>query len=289
MAIKFRDFKISKYVSLTWVLLALLVCGAGLHYIQMRWLCQWELLGRFADAMLIAGFLGLVFELFATKKLIEKVSLDVAGRVAGWGLPEKMQTLIREVVNTHIAREHFTKSYSFSDPDEYGSVVIEATIHYTAQNYSGAPQPFQPSIQEEVFYLPEFTHVEYGYPNERPKVLSLSEISSYTSVDDITKVKSLFAPAIQLAGDKHNTRSACNVRIQYRVKMRDQYSDVTAFGGATDGATLEVARLPNTLNFVSGGDKFAVHSEGSSTWYFDRPFINGQHIRAWWFRNDSKS
>ena len=52
LAIKFRDFKISEYVSLTWVLLALLVCGAGLHYIQMRWHCQWELLGRFADAML---------------------------------------------------------------------------------------------------------------------------------------------------------------------------------------------------------------------------------------------
>jgi hypothetical protein len=192
--------------------------------------------------------------------------------------------LVRDIVGTHIVRENYVKSYRFSESDEPGYVSIDVTLKFIAKNYSSQPELYSPSIQEEAFYSPEFEYIEYGMAGEPSRVFREEQIRGMTVVDPATHVKTFVAPAINLAPITTDNRAQCKVMLKYRLKMRDAYSDVTSFGGATLGATLELDDIPETLTFVSGGDDKMRHTPGSRTWYFARPFIVGQHVRAWWFR-----
>ncbi len=282
MTTRFRDFKVSEYWNLAWPFVVVLVLGAAVHFVE-QWICHHHLLAVFGDALLVAGTIGLTLELFAVRFLIQRVAADVSGKLAGRGLPEEMRILIHELVETHIVRTNYVKSYRFSEPDNDGHVSIDLTVHYTAENYSPRPERFSPSIQEETFYSPQFKHIEYGLTG-KSNVLTPQQIEQLTTIDPDTKVKSLFAPEIVLPPHSEINPARCKVLIRYSLKMRDQYSDVTNFGWPTVGATIELEEIPEVLQFLSAGDASIRHVEGSTTWYFDRPFLVGQHIRTWWFR-----
>jgi hypothetical protein len=79
-------------------------------------------------------------------------------------------------------------------------------------------------------------------------------------------------------------KSACQVTWRYRLTAPEQYCDLIEFDEATLGATLQVQNIPQELEFVSGGDSSLHHEMNSQSWYFDKSFIPGQHLRAWWFR-----
>jgi hypothetical protein len=282
MATKFRDFKVSEYWNLAWPFTVVAAVGIAFHLLA-RW-CSRHILGVFGDALIVTGVLGLTLELFAVRFLIERVALDVAEKLAGRGLPSALQTLIHDLVGTRIVRENYVKSYRFSDPDSDGNVSVDVTIRFIARNYSGSTVQYPPSIQEETFYSPEFKYMEYGTATSPATVLREEQILKLTTVDPYTHVKSMFAPPIDLPSVHADSNARCDVLLKYGLKMREEYSDVTSFGGATLGATLEIDYIPDALEFVSGGDDKVRHAPDSRTWYFDRPFINGQHIRAWWFR-----
>jgi hypothetical protein len=139
-------------------------------------------------------------------------------------------------------------------------------------------------IQEEIFYFPEFKSMEYETAAGGPQVLTKEGITQRTKVDPTTQVKTLTGPTLILAPIRADSKARCNVVLRYSLKMREDYSDVTNFGGATLGATIELDDMPEDFVFTSGGDDKMRHALGSSIWHFDRPFINGQHVRVWWFR-----
>jgi len=187
-------------------------------------------------------------------------------------------------VATGTVRENYVKSYRFTQLTADGYVQIGITIRFNVKNYSDKTIEYRPSIQEEIFYSPEFDYMEYG-PIGTPKVLTQAQIQELAYDDPQTHVKNLLAPAIDLPPmKKDQPNPQFQVVIKYRVRMREQYSDVTNFGGATLGAKIELDEIPDTLTFVSGGDETLQHVPDSKTWYFDRPFINGQNVRVWWFR-----
>jgi hypothetical protein len=47
---------------------------------------------------------------------------------------------------------------------------------------------------------------------------------------------------------------------------------------------LQLQDLPEELEFIAGRDASLHHEVGSQSWYFDKSFISGQHLSAWWFR-----
>lgn len=284
MATRFRDFKVSEYWNLAWPFAVLVILGIAAQ-IVWHWFPR-HIIEAIGEALIIAGLLGLTFELFATRWLIERVALDVAGRLAGAALPSELQMLVRDVVGTHIVREDYIKSYRFSEPDDHGYVFIDVTMKFIAKNYSSRTEPYSPSIQEETFYSPEFKYIEYGITGEDSRVLTEDQILTMTKVDTATQVKTFIAPAVDLVPISTDNKAQCSVMLKYRMKMREEYSDVTNFGGATLGATIELDEIPETLTFVSGGDDKVRHTPESRIWHFQRPFITGQHIRAWWFRKN---
>jgi hypothetical protein len=100
----------------------------------------------------------------------------------------------------------------------------------------------------------------------------------------ITRVRSHALPAITLKPVRAGEKATCQVTWRYGLTMPEQYSDVTDLSEATMGATIQVESLPDELEFVSGGDSSLHHQAGSQSWYFDKAFIAGQHVRAWWYR-----
>jgi len=282
MATRFRDFKLSEYLNIIWPFAVVAAIGTAIRIVE-HWFPR-HILEVLGDDLIIAGVLGITLEIFAMRFLIERVATDVTVKLAGGSLPKKLQALIREVVNTtHFVREDYVKSYRFSESDGKGYVSVDVTIHFKVKNYSDSTMSYSPGIQEETFYSPEFKYMEYGIAGES-QVLTEEQILRMTTVDPETHVKSLFGPPINLVSIHADSKAHCEVVLKYRLKMREEYSDVTSFGGATLGATIELDYIPEILEFVSGSHDAMRHTPNSNTWHFDRPFINGQHIRAWWFR-----
>jgi hypothetical protein len=136
MATRFRDFKVSEYWNLAWPFALGIVVGIAGHVAGYRLPPKLgHTVAVLSDAFIVAGLVGLTLELFATRFLIERVAMDVAEKLAGRGLPSQLQALIRDIVDTHIVREDYTKSYRLSEPDGEGYIRLDVTIRYTAKNY----------------------------------------------------------------------------------------------------------------------------------------------------------
>ncbi|HEU0049216.1 MAG TPA: hypothetical protein VFQ43_16620 [Nitrososphaera sp.] len=274
------------------LLLPFLVMGvlggvARLEY-PYWWLAP-DLVSFLANSFIVIAVLGVLLELFSAKLLIERVSEDLAQRLIGRGLPAELQASIRDVVATDLARDHYVKSYAFSAPED-GLVNIDIEVRYEIRNYSEAVQDYAPEIAVETFSQPEFRFLEYGIAGR--KIHTFSDESLANKVEtvaelNIRRVPRSALPPVSLKPVRTGEKSACQVTWRYHVTVPEQYCDVIDFGEATLGATLQVQNIPEELEFVSGGDTSLHHEAGSQSWYFDKSFITGQHLRAWWFRKAS--
>jgi len=191
--------------------------------------------------------------------------------------------------STDLVRDHYVKSYAFSTP-EYGHVNVDIEVRYEIRNYSEAVRDYAPEIAAEIFFQPEFRFLEYGIAGRKMHTFSDENLSSKVGTVNelnVRRVPSSALPPVSLKPVRSGEKSACQVTWRYRITVPEQYSDVTDFGEATLGATLQIQNIPEELEFVSGGDASLHHEAGSQSWYFDKSFITGQHLRAWWFRKAS--
>ena len=161
MAFRFRDLSLNDYTRLIGAFVLPLSIGiaARLWYP----VCWWphEVAQSLADALIIAGIIGILIDLFAAKFLIEKVADDLAQRLVGRGLPEELQGHIGKIVKTSLVRDHYEKTYYFHDPDS-GRVNIDITITFEVRNYSDKTVPYAPDMDERVVLQPRFLYLEYG-------------------------------------------------------------------------------------------------------------------------------
>lgn len=245
-----------------------------------------ELVSFVADTFIVTAILGMFLELFSAKLLVERASDGLAQRLIGRGLPAELQAPIRDVVGTDLVRDHYVKSYAFLAPED-GLVAVDIEVRYEVRNYSEAMRDYAPEIAIEIFFQPEFRFLEYGIAGRKIHSFSDENLSSKVETADelnLRRVPRNALPPVSLRPVRSGEKSACQVTWRYRVTVPDQYCDVTDFDEATLGATLQVQNIPEELEFVSGGDTSLHHEAGSQSWYFDKSFITGQHLRAWWFR-----
>ena len=139
----------------------------------------------------------------------------------------------------------------------------------------------------ESFFQPEFRFLEYGIPGRKIYSFSDKNLSSKAQTEDdlgVSRVPRSSLPMLSLKPVKAGEKSPCNVTWRYGITVPEQYCDVTDLDEATLGATLQVETLPEELEFISGYDVTLHHEAGSQSWFFDKAFIAGQHLRASWFR-----
>jgi hypothetical protein len=282
MAIQFHHLSVADVWRTCWMFLCVLSVGIGIRIWFRVWWWPHETAYALADAAIVAGVIGIVLELSAAKFLIERVSDELAEKLVGRGLPSELQAEIKHIVDTDLVRENYVKSYRFSDAAD-DKVQIEATISYDVRNYSDGAREYAPFVEEEVFYEPEFVSVEYGVG--RVVCYRQKEIAARIESDPNTNVKSFRAPRkVRIQPIRRDNKAVCRVRIAYRVRMPEEYTDIICFGGPTIGATLTVDRIPQGYEICSGSAESIRHDPNGNSWYYDRPFIAGQHIRLWWFK-----
>jgi len=247
-----------------------------------------ELVYFVADAFIVAMLLGIVFDLFSAKLLVERVSDGLAQTLVGRGLPADMQGPIRDVVSTDLVRDHYVKSYSFSDPAD-GSLQLNVEVRYEVRNYSEAVRDYAPEMTAAIFFRPEFRFLEYGIAGRKLYTFSDENLSSKAETEDdlgVARIPKHTLPALSLKPVQAGEKAACQVTWRYALTVPEQYCDVTELDEATLGATLQVEALPEELQFAAGGDASLHHEAGSQSWYFEKAFIAGQCVRAWWYLRD---
>lgn len=271
------------------LLLPFLLLGAVGVVTRIEYPYGWpanELVYFVADALIVAMILGVAFDLFSAKLLVERVSDALAQTLVGRGLPIDMQGPVRDVVSTDLIRDHYVKTYGFSAPDN-GRVQVNVEVRYEIRNYSEAVRDYAPELQVESFFQPDFRFLEYGIAGRKIYSFSDKSLSSKVQAEDdlgVTRVPRSALPMLSLKPVKAGEKSPCQVTWRYGITVPEQYCDVTDLDEATLGATLQVETLPEDLEFISGYDVTLHHEAGSQSWYFDKAFIAGQHLRASWFR-----
>ena len=271
------------------LLLPFLLLGAVGVATRITYPYSWpanELVFFLADAFIVAMVLGVAFDVFSAKLLVERVSDGLAQALVGRGLPIEMQGPVRDIVSTDLVRDHYVKSYAFSMPED-GSVLVNVEVRYEIRNYSEAVRDYAPEITVETFFHPEFRFLEYGIAGRKIHSFSEENLSSKLErVEDlgVTRVPRSALQPLSLRPVKTGEKAPCQVTWRYSIIVPEQYCDVTLLDEATLGATLQIEALPEELEFVSGYDASLHHEAGSQSWYFEKAFIAGQHLRAWWFR-----
>lgn len=283
MALRFFDLSVKEYLKL---LGPFIVAGIVGIVFRIWYPFAWpyaDVVYILSDALIVVGLVGSIIELYSAKLLIRRVADDLADRLVGRGLPSELQGQIGQIVKTTLVRDHFVKSYSFSDPNE-GYVNIDIKLTFDVRNYSDSVQEYAPTIGEESFYEPEFLSVDYGIRGGSSFSYTGDQLTSLVVTDPIIKAKSVKdLETMKLDPIKTNPAAICQVVMRYRVKMREDYSDIMSFGGPTIGFSIQLDRIPEGFEFFSSGEAMR-HVPRSTTWDFDRPFLSGQHVRAWWFR-----
>lgn len=271
------------------LLLPFVVAGALGVVARLKYPYWWpanELVYFVADAFIVAMVLGVAVDLFSAKLLVERVSDGLAQRLVGRGLPIDMQAPIRDVVSTDLVRDHYVKSYAFSAPED-GRVQVNIEVRFEVRNYSEAVRDYAPELAAEAFFQPEFRFLEYGIAGR--KIYTFSEDSLACKAETVnglgvTRVHKSALPALNLRPVKTGEKAPCQVTWRYGITVPEQYCDVTELDEATLGATIHIEALPEELDFACGGDLSLHHEAGSQSWYFEKAFIAGQCVRAWWFR-----
>jgi len=271
------------------LLLPFLLLGAAGVVARIEYRYWWpgnEIVYFLADAFIVTMILGVAFDVFSAKLLVERVSDGLAQALVGRGLPVEMQGPVRDIISTDLVRDHYVKTYAFSIP-ENGRVQVSVEVRYEIRNYSEAVRDYAPEMTVETFFQPEFRFLEYGIAGRKIYSFSDENLSSKLAIDDdlgVTRVPRSALPLLSLKPVKAGGKAPCHVTWRYGITVPEQYCDLTDLDEATVGATLHVETLPEELEFVSGYDASLHHEAGSQSWYFDKAFIAGQHLRAWWFR-----
>jgi hypothetical protein len=283
---RLRKLTLKEYARLLLPFLFFGILGAVARLKYPYWWPATDLVYFLANAFMVAMVIGVILTLSSAKLLIEEVADNLAQRLIGRGLPAELQSSIKDMVNTEFVRDHYVKSYTFSAP-ERGQVNLDIEIRFEVRNYSDWVQDYAPEIAEENSFQPEFRFLEYGIAGKKLYTFSDENLSSMVEVEEalgVTRVPRNALPALSLKPVKAGEKAACQVTWRYGLIVPEQYCDVTDLEEATLGATLHVEAIPEELEFVSGCDASLHHEAGSQSWYFERAFIAGQHLRAWWFR-----
>jgi hypothetical protein len=287
MSFRFVNVRVSEWLRLFGPFLLVLVLG---FLLRLEYPGGWRLsdtVHALADALMVAGIIGSLFEMFSVKFMIERVSEDLAQKLVGRGLPEELQAHIQDITKTDLVLSDYEKRYSLALSDQFaGKMLLNMEISFEVRNYSDVTKSYSPYLAEESFYKPVFSYLEYGVPGRFPFVFdqqALKDKEETTPDDRVVRIRDF--PRISVP--PLNKGEFVKVLVRLQETMPDEYTDLTHFAKATRAVSLILQEIPKGFDFSAEGEG-VVHSPGSQTWQFPGPFVGGQHVRVRWFKKAEK-
>jgi len=263
-------------------LLLILIAVIVRTWYQHDWWVS-EFFYHLADACIVAGVLAIFIEIGAANKLIQHVGDDIAEKLVGRGLPRALQGKIRQIVNASIVRDNYLKTYRLSKTGP-GRMYLDITLSFDVKNYSDRAEDYSPTLAEEAFYNLDVSYLEYGLPGSKGHSFNSEALQQFTKERQETRVKSIEGlTKVRIPTLAENPNAVCKVRWQYRIDMPEDYTDITSFSAPTVNVTLQLLEIPPDFSFTANGPNME-HRDGSKTWTFPGPLLEGEHVRAWWFK-----
>jgi hypothetical protein len=282
---KLADLRTKEWGRLVGVFVLLFVLGV---VTRAGYRCYWpwpDLAYAVADALMIAGLLGFCFEIFATKLLIEKVADDLTEKLVGRGLPQKIQRLILKITQTDLVRSNYVKTYSFTRENApAGKVFVHISVSFEVRNFGQVAKDYSPIIQNDTFYNPQVTYVEYGFLGESHS-FDAAKLNAIADIKPVGVKTIEGLPTVKIEPESDNEKPVCRVRWNFRLTMLEEYTDVTYFGGPTTDCKIFAEQIPEKIEFHSPHGQ---HEEDSRSWNHSGPFVEGQHVRVVWFKKSQK-
>jgi hypothetical protein len=240
------------------------------------------------DALMVAGIVGSLLELFSIKLLIEKVSDDLAQKLVGRGLPKELQAHIHKITKTEFVLGNYTKRYALTLVDNAPDrITLASEITFEVRNYSDITRPYSPYVSEESFYSPVFTYIQYGLHGDKPQVFEGENLASKTETTSDDRVKRAHAfPEIDVPPTTEG--KFVKVLMRYTANMPLEYTDLTHLAKPTTNVSIIVQEIPEGFDFSAEGEG-AIHSPDGKSWEFLGPFVGGQHVRVRWFKKPRNS
>jgi hypothetical protein len=278
---RLRDMTLLEAWKLTLAFVVAIVIGLGLY----RWYpCEWHLYRpvlALADALMVAGIIGLALETFATAHLIEKTANRLADEMTGMGLPPNIKSKISEIATTKLARNNYKKEYRLRELGN-GQLAVETTTTFDVENYGDKTEKYTPAADEEKVFNPKFPYLTYS-------LLGRTYSFDETALDKTRKDKHGTGTTVQVSGREikmpprtQGPTAVCKVTWVIKVTMKDEWFDLTEFRLPTENAKIYLAEKPDHLEFYCTGK-----TNDSKTWTFDEPFMVGQQLKVWWAKKEA--
>lgn len=261
------------------------ICMFVLGLLLARYPANWragEFCRALSDALMIAGLIGSVVELWSASVLVDHATDQLSERLVGYGLPPAAQALIHDLVHKtkRVYRDYRAIYRIEAHPAKADYVIVRITLLYKAVNNGTGAEAYSPSLAEEQIYNPSAVSLEcsgrrYAH-GELQSTISENRVVTF-SIDKNVRItpSSALAPIETLKSDQF-----CSVRWEYTVEMPKYYSAVLAFVGVTVNPVVEVQESEGFDVFATLDD--CVHAPGGHSWAYNRAFIGGQHVRVWW-------
>lgn len=234
------------------------------------------------DALMIAGLLGTLIELWSVSVLVDHATDQLSERLVGYGLPRPAQELIHDLVHKtkRVYRDYRSVHQISQHPAKPDHVIARTTLSYKVVNNGMGAESYTPFLSEERMYDPRILSLEYAGTTYREQDLQRGVGANGVVTFSIDKdagivPSSAFAPSETLDADQ-----CVIVRWDFTVEMPKQYSTVIAFAGVTVNPVIEVQASDGYEFFATMEE--CVHAPGGHTWEYKRAFIGGQHVRIWW-------
>lgn len=242
-----------------------------------------DLPNELADALIIAGLIGLAIEIWSKQVLIDDVADILSERLVGYRLPRKAQAVIGNLVlKSKIVLRDYCATFQFTrHPSKSGYLMVRMVISYKALNNGMEPTKYPCGMSEELIYKPTLESLRHGSQTYSGNAISPID----TATQRCWKPTELtLQPSEASAGpDSLTPDQFCIVRWVYTMEMPERYTTVVSFGAIVIEPEVRFDPLQELpLKFYANPDETCEHSEGSSIWRYRRAFIKDQCIRVWW-------
>ena len=123
-----------------------------------------DLPNELADALIIAGLIGLAIEIWSKQVLIDDVADILSERLVGYRLPRKAQAVIGNLVlKSKIVLRDYCATFQFTlHPSKSGYLMVRMVISYKALNNGMEPTKYPCGMSEELIYKPTLESLRHG-------------------------------------------------------------------------------------------------------------------------------
>jgi hypothetical protein len=209
---------IHKYRALL-IFLALLVSGLALHFWPHGWWFD-STFHALADALMVAGFLGLTVDRLLKHDLMR----DVGSIFIGWALPDEIRNYIREVSNTSLVKRNYRAEYVFTESGE--NVIIDASAEWEVYNYSSGSRLYCPHMAISLMDYPSADHIRCEVTRGSGTRTFLAEQLNSEKHLERKETRVIYRlPKMKLRSqdiEDRRTAAACRVKWQYRMTKKTE-------------------------------------------------------------------